>query len=514
VTKRVIIVGGGTAGWVAAAYLARMLCTDLASGVEITLIEAPDIRAIGVGEGTFPSIRKTLSRLGIDERLLFTEASATFKQGVRFENWLNGADRYYHLFQPAYRPEGLDLLPYWLLGEAGGQPWHAASNVQSYVVEAMRGPKLSGHEQYGGPLAYAYHFDAIAFAGVVRRHAIAQGVKHIADKVIGAPLTADGAIDRLLTEANGEITGDLYIDCTGFRAQLIGDAMGIPFKSRRKQLFVDRAVALQQDYADPGGPLPSCTIATAESAGWLWDIGLRHRRGVGYVYSSNHCTDEQAAEVLCRYAGVTESKANLRQLHFEAGYREVQWHRNCVAIGLSAGFIEPLEATGIGFAESASLILAAIFPWGGQMEVAAEQFNAAMCGRYANVVDFIKVHYSLSKRRDSDFWIDNCRPESIPDSLQARLERWRNRAPDFVDIDYGHDTFLDENWRQVIYGMGFETDLTERQGSLRYPQAARDGFSRIGGQIDKAMNHLPLHRDLIEEICAATGKHFLGKRAS
>ena len=506
-TKKIIIVGGGTAGWISAAYLARMLCADLADGIEITLIEAPDIGAIGVGEGTFPSICKTLSRLGIDERLVLSEASATFKQGIRFVDWARGDDEYYHLFQPAHRPEGLDLLPYWLLGEAGDRPWNAVRSVQGKVVDAMRGPKRADQEQYQGALAYAYHFDALAFGGVLRRHAIALGVRHLADKVIDVRLGADGAIESLLTEANGEVSGDLYIDCTGFNATLIGRAMGMPFISRRHELFVDRAVTLQQPYADPMAPIPSCTISKAESAGWIWDIGLRHRRGVGYVYSSDHITDEQAARSLRDYVRAPGSETELRLLKFEAGYRNVQWHRNCVAIGLSAGFIEPLEATGIGFAESAALLIAAIFPWNGQMEVAAAQFNAAMVRRYANVVEFIKAHYCLSQRRDSDFWIDNCRPETIPDSLKDRLERWQHRMPDFVDIDYGHDTFVEDNWRQVIYGMGFRTDLSARRGALRHYDAAREAFAGMDGSCRKALAFLPPHRDLIEQLCATGARH-------
>lgn len=499
--RQIIIVGGGTAGWVTAAYLAKMLGADLPGGIAITLIESPDIGAIGVGEGTFPSIRKTLARLDIDERLLFTQAGATFKQGVRFDNWIRGKDSYHHLFQPAHRPEGLDLLPYWLLGEAGGQGWNAVGNVQAHVVDAMLGPKQARHDPYGGPLSYAYHFDAVAFAGVLRRHAIGQGVTHVADTVLDVRLAADGGIASLVTQAHGEMRADLYIDCSGFRAQLIGQALGMPFLSRRRELFVDRAVALQHPYADPLAPLSSSTVATAEKAGWMWDIGLRHRRGIGYVYSSDHCSDEEAARSLCRYAGVKEGDVTLRQLRFEAGYRPVQWHRNCVAIGLSAGFIEPLEATGIGFAESASLVLAAIFPWSGQMDVAAAQFNAAMQRRYANVVDFIKVHYCLTQRRDSDFWIDNVRPETVPDSLRERLERWRYRLPDFVDIDYGHDTFIDENWRQVIYGMEFQTDLTARKQAFRHYDAARAAFATMATQVDRAKRLLPSHRSLVEHMC-------------
>lgn len=499
--KKVLIVGGGSAGWITAAYLARMLSADLPDGIDLTLVESPEIGAIGVGEGTFPSIQKTLSRIGLDESLLFQEADATFKQGIRFSNWLRGDDSYYHLFHPANTPDGLDLLPYWLLGEAGNVPWSAVANVQSRIVDAKKAPKPFVQNGPARSLAYAYHFNAVAFAGILKRHAVGMGVKHIADKILSVHLSEDGAIDRVQTEKNGAMRADLYIDCTGFSAELIGKALGMPFTSCRDQLFVDRAVVVQQPYPDPNTAIASCTEATACQAGWIWDIGLRHRRGVGYVYSSSHCSDEDAIGTLKAHLGLAGNGAEPRQIKFEAGYRKVQWHKNCVAIGLSAGFMEPLEATGIGFVESAALILAALFPWAGPQENAARQFNEKMDRRYCNVTDFIKLHYCLSQRRDSAFWIDNCDPRSIGDSLQARIENWRYRMPDFIDIDYGHDTFIEGNWRQVLYGMGFRTDLSARRGAYRYHEAARKAFAELERQAANAAKILPSHRDLVEEIC-------------
>ena len=497
--RKVLIVGGGSAGWITAAYLARRLSADLPGGIDLTLIESPDIDPIGVGEGTFPSIVNTLSRIGLDERLLFQEADATYKQGVSFVNWVRGNDNYYHLFQPANKPNGLDLLPYWLLGEAGDVPWSSVANIQSRIVEACKAPKQFTQEGPGRSLAYAYHFNAAAFAGVLQRHATGMGVKHIADTVVDVQLSADGAIHCVHTKKNGPIDADLYIDCSGFSARLIGKALGMPFTSYRHQLFTDRAVVVQQPHTDLQKPIPSCTYATACEAGWIWDIGLRSRRGVGYVYSSSHTSDESAIKQLKTYLGPAGASLEPRQIKFEAGYRRVQWHKNCVAIGLSAGFMEPLEATGLGLVESAAQTLAALFPWAGPLETAAHQFNKKMARRYDNVADFIKLHYCLSQRRDSEFWIDNCDPRSIPDSLQERLENWRYRTPDVIDIDYGHDTFIEGNWRQVLYGMRFHTDLSARRGAYRYHEAARKAFNDIEHQAGYAMSILPSHRDLVEE---------------
>ena len=499
-TKSVTIVGGGTAGWITAAYLARMLSTDLAGGVTIKLIESPDIGIIGVGEGTFPSIRKTLNRIGLDESRLFREANATFKQGVRFVNWRKDSDVYYHLFQPANKPRGLDLLPYWLLGAGGDKPWSAACNVQQRMVEAMLAPKLATHEDYAGPLAYAYHFDAVEFAAVLRRHAVGLGVVHLSDTVTQVRVSGDGAITSLLTHGHGVQTADLYIDCTGFRAQLIGEALKIPFTSRRDALFVDRAVAIQVPYERPDAPIASCTIATAQEAGWTWDIGLSSRRGLGYVYSSDHTSDDRAEALLRAHIGPAAATLNARVLKFEAGYRKVQWRKNCVAIGLSCGFIEPLEATGIGFAENAALVLAALFPWSGEMETSARQYNEIMAKRYENVIDFIKLHYCLTERRDTDFWRDNVEPASVSSGLRERLERWRYRMPDFLDVDYNHDTFIEGNWRQVLYGMGFFTDLSTRKGAYRYFDEARAEFAEIQRQADYGLTVMPSHRALIEQI--------------
>lgn len=504
-TKRVIIVGGGTAGWITAAYMARMLTHGLADGLQITLVESSDIGTIGVGEGTFPSIRKTLSRIGIDETDLIREANATFKQGIRFVDWRyspNGGrhHHYFHPFQFTSQTQGLDLLPYWLLGAAGSAGWDEVNTVQKDVADAALGPKFISHENYTGPLNYAYHFDAADFARLLRKTAVSLGVRHITDTVDEVRLTAEGAIDSIWTRENGSFSADLFIDCTGFRAQLIGEALGVPFKSYRSQLFTNRAVALQVPYDKPGSDIASHTIATAQEAGWTWDIGLSERRGIGYVYSSDHTSDERAEEVLRSYIGPAANDLTARVLKFEAGFRQTQWHKNCVAIGLSCGFIEPLEATGIGFAEIAALLVTNLFPWAGQYETSAKQFNEIMVKRYEHVVDFIKLHYCLSERRDSAFWRDNVAGSSVSADLSERLDRWRFRPPEFMDVDLNHDIFTEANWQYVLYGMGYHTDLTARAGTFRYYEEAKAAFAEVRRQADYAKTIMPRHRDLIEAV--------------
>jgi len=505
VQKKVVIVGGGTAGWITAAYLARVLSHGLPDGLKITLIESPDIGIIGVGEGTFPSIRKTFNRIELDEDSLVREASATFKQGIRFANWrgipnAEGEDSYFHPFQISSQHTSFDLLPYWLLGVAGDASWESAGNIQQRVVDARRAPKLITQPGHGGPLNYAYHFDAVELARLLRRKAISFGVTHLEGMVDQVVVGGNGYIERLVTREHGDLTADLYIDCTGFKAQLIGQAMGVPFQSVRSQIFANRAVALQVPYDQPGGPIESQTISTAQECGWTWDIGLTGRRGVGYVYSTDHTTDARAEQLLREYVGPAARSSDVRFLNFEAGCRRTQWKNNCVAIGLSAGFIEPLEATGIGYAEIASLILSNIFPWENNYDVCARQFNTMMSRRFDHVVDFIKLHYCLTQRTDTDFWRDNVRPETVSDDLKARLEQWRYRPPSFLDMDPNHDIFTEANWQYVLYGMGFKTDLSAQKGLYRYFDDAKAQFAEIRRQGDHAVSVLPKHRDLVEQV--------------
>ena len=292
--KQILIVGGGTAGWLTAGYLAKRLGADLPGGVAITLVESHDIGVLGVGEGTFPTIRRTLATIGIDEADLVRRCGATFKQGAKFVNWRNApgegaTDHYSHPFQVADASGGLELLPYWLLGEGGTENWDEVSNPQKKAADARRAPKLPSHEDYVGPLNYAFHFDAIALAGLLREQGIANGVRHLIDTVTQVSLDGDGAIDRVSTERNGSLTADLYIDCTGFRAELIGKAMNIPFRSCRDVLFCNRAVAAQLPYTGERDPI--AREAAANVAAHEIDLGTTGcgKMGFGLPSRASRC---------------------------------------------------------------------------------------------------------------------------------------------------------------------------------------------------------------------------------
>ncbi|QIG81898.1 tryptophan 7-halogenase [Sphingosinithalassobacter tenebrarum] len=500
--RNILIVGGGTAGWITAGYLAKMLGAERPGGVSVTLVESPDIGILGVGEGTFPTIRKTLARIGIDEADLIRRCDASFKQGAKFVHWqaepgTAASDHYLHGFQTADDQNGPELLPYWLLGMAGDARWDEAATPQKRAGDACRGPKLPSHSDFVGPLNYAYHFDAKALAVLLREQAIANSVRHIADTVSEVALSDDGAIAGVRTAENGVLTADLYIDCTGFRAELIGKALGQPWTSCRDTLFCDSAIAMQIPYDSPDAPIASYTVSTAQQSGWIWDIALGSRRGVGHVFSSAH-TDADAAEAALRaYAGPAGEKLETRSFRFDAGYRETNWHKNCVAIGLSSGFFEPLEATGIVFSEIAAQLVANLFPWGGDFETSARQYNANLRARYERARDFIKMHYFLSQRRDSDFWRDNVRPETTPDSLMELLDRWRFRPPNELDFDPNIDIFGAPSWQYVLYGMGWKTDLSAKAPVFRLGNEARAAFATIRQHGDYALQQLPTNRDLL-----------------
>jgi tryptophan 7-halogenase len=508
----ILIVGGGTAGWLTAAFLARQLGTAH-GGVRITLVESSDIGIIGVGEGTFPSIRGTLSAIGIGEAEFLDACSATYKQGIRFEHWVRppgaaGADHYFHPFsQPSQRPGAPELLPYWLMGEAGqGRAFAEAVTLQKAVADARHGPKRASDGDFLGPLNYAYHFDAGRFAALLAEHGQALGVKRVIATVDRVDLDEQGAIAAVHTKEAGPLTAGLYVDCSGFRARLIGEALDSPFKSLNDVLFVDRALAMQVPYARPDAPIASYTIASAQDHGWIWDIGLQERRGIGHVYSSRHCDDEEAERALRRYIGPASDTLTPRKLVLDVGYRETQWVKNCVAVGLSGGFLEPLESSGIGLIETAAYLIGQLFPFNGDIAPVAKHFNAFMKERYARIVDFIKLHYGLTQRTDTAFWRDNADPASFTDTLKEKLAMWRCRPPQRLDFITDVEMYLPASWQYVLYGMEFKTQLGTGAAALMRSEEARKEFATIAQLGAHALRDLPPHRVLIEQLLARTGK--------
>lgn len=493
---RIVILGGGTAGWLAAAYLSRTLGLG-----EVTLVESGDIGTIGVGEGTFPTIRSTLAGLGIGEAEFLEGADATFKQGVLFDGWATGADSYFHPFNAPIGGEGEPLLPHWIADGGPGRPsWADAVTVQEHLIRAGRAPKRRQDPDFSGPMNYAYHFDAARFAAFLRAISVQSGVVRLEGTVASVEHRPDGDVAALLLEDGRRVEGDIFLDCSGFRSLLVGQAMGSAVTSCADVLFNDRALAIQVPYASAQEPIRPYTLATAHDAGWTWDIGLSGRRGVGYVYSSRHSSGEQAEATLRRYLGDAAAGIEARELRFETGYRERQWVGNCIAVGLSAGFFEPLESTGIMLIEVALRLIGELLVPGPRAarEAAARQFNAHMAARFARIVRFLKLHYCITRRTDTAYWRDNADPASVPDDLRDLLEQWRHRPPSRFDFTVDLESFLPPSYQYILYGMGFDTQLAA--GAARYPGAgeAREAFARVAAARGPAAANLPDHRTLLE----------------
>jgi flavin-dependent dehydrogenase len=512
-SRRIVIVGGGTAGWLTAAYLSRALpSSESPDGWAITLVESAEIGTIGVGEGSFPSLRSTLATLGRSEAEFLRASDATFKQGVRFVGWAGGptpgssADDYFHPFNLPFGGDSPGLLPYWLDSAADpARPAYAdAVTTQERLIRAGKGPKRRSDPDFSGPMNYAYHFDAGKLATWLREVATTNGVTRMEGTVATVARGEDGDI-AALTLAGGEtIGGEFFIDCSGFRALLIGDALGAPFRSVEDVLFNDRAIAMQVPDESPDQPIAPYTRATAHEAGWIWDIGLPTRRGTGCVYSSRHMSDDEAQQVIRRYAGAQGATLNTRLLQFRTGYRERQWIGNTVAIGLSAGFFEPLESTGIMLIEVAARMVADMLR--GPVDKpalagAARTFNRHMAARFEAIVEFLKLHYCVSRRADTAYWRDNTDPASWPEGLRDKIAQWRHRLPSRFDFVVDVETFLPPSWAYILHGLGFET-AAGRGAIAADPAQAREAiaaFGKVRQSAAQAVQALPDHRSLIDQ---------------
>lgn len=447
--RRIVVVGGGTAGWLAACRIAA--AADPATGLSVTLVESPDVPTIGVGEGTWPTMRGTLAKIGIDEGAFLRAADASFKQGSRFDGWRTGAadDRYYHPFTAPADLPAADLVRDWRAGSFAdhvcAQPWVCADDLA---------PRQRAMPSYAGALNYAYHLDAAKLADLLRTTATGRwGVGHVRDHVTGVEAAANGDIAAVVTRQSGRIAGDLFLDCTGHAALLIGGHYGVGTIDRTDVLFNDRALAVQVPVA-PDSPIASQTNATAHDAGWIWDIGLAHRRGVGCVYASDFLSDDAAAVTLAGYLGSDPAALSIRQLRFRSAHRERFWQGNCLAIGLSAGFLEPLEASAIVLIELSIDALLDGFPADrAAMAAHARRFNALFRYRWDRIVDFLKLHYVPSVR-DTPYWLAHRDPASIPDSLRDLLTLWRTQPPSPADFAHAHEIFPAASYQYVLYGMG------------------------------------------------------------
>ena len=513
--RSICIVGGGTAGWLTAGIIAARHRSESGRGLQITLVESETIGIIGVGEGTWPTMRSTLKKMGISETDFFRDCNASFKQGAKFTGWVTGQpnDFYYH---PLMLPEGfpgLDLAPFWTKysdEHANAPSFSDAVCFQEAVCERGLAPKLITSPEYAGVANYAYHLDAGRFAGFIRDHCIKNlGVRHVIDDVTGVIHNESGDIDSVETSKSGRLGADLFIDASGFRSLLLGQALEVPFKDCSDVLFIDRALAVQVPYDEPQSDIVPHTVSTAQKHGWIWDIGLQSRRGVGYVFSSNHVATDTALEELRAYIGDRLADGSSghrdlqpREIKIVSGHRQTFWKRNCVAVGLAGGFLEPLESSALVLIELSAEMISAMMPATREtMDIVARRFNETTHYRWDRIIEFLKLHYILSQRTDSKFWNDNRDPATIPHSLQEQIELWRHRAPGDQDFSSNSEMFPAASYQYVLFGMGFRMDV----GNLplqRGMDNAQRAFTQNAALKAKWTQVLPKNRDLINKIKA------------
>lgn len=519
--QHIVIVGGGASGWLMANYLGQRF---VGSRVKVTIIESPDVPTIGVGEGTVPALKQAMRRFGIAEQTLIQQADATFKQGICFRQWRkphpNGdMHHYYHPFD-VLTAEQHALLRQHLQSAAHvahETAFVAASNLHQSALDAIsiqgvicdhhRAPKTASQPDYQGVVDYAYHFDAAKFGAILKHNALQKYdvllVTATVQQVIRQP---SGGIAQLLTDKAGAVSADLFIDCTGFHALLIGQHLDVPFVDQSHILPVDHALAMQVPATSD--MLPSCTGATAQDAGWIWDIALQQRRGVGYVYSSAHQSHHDAEQRLRTYIGAAADGLTCRRIPMRVGYRQVSWQHNCVAIGLAQGFVEPLEATALLMTDLAALLFTERLPMQmSHMAVVRDDFNRTMQHGWQRVLEFIKLHYLLSDRDDSDFWHDVRHGDTVPTALTQRLALWHDRLPNTFDFASRFDVFNLDNYLYVLYGMNFQSRdpmLGAHYSSAQWQQL-RQRQQQLRQAQQLALTQLPSHRALIRQLRGHSG---------
>ncbi len=496
--RSVTIVGGGTAGWMTAAILSQWL-----SQVEIKLVESEEIGTIGVGEATIPHIRNYLPLAGIDPLKMISESKATFKLGIQFVDWGAPGETYIHGFGKIGR-DMLWLHPHQLWLAAAKRAPESIKHFDHYSINCAASLKnrfaFPDPRNRNSPLAdldYAYHFDASLFARFLRSESEARGVTRVEGRIVDVVTNAEsGFVEKVRLTDGREVSGDLFVDCSGMRALLIGDALGIEYEDWNQWLLCNRAMAVP---CASVSPLTPYTRSTARKAGWQWRIPLQHRIGNGYVYSADLISDEEVAETLLANLD-GEALADPRPVRFRPGRRLKAWEKNVIAIGLSSGFLEPLESTSIHLIQTGIHRLLAMFPSTGFSEADIDEYNRQARYEFEDVRDFIIAHYKVTRRTGDPFW-DHVRTMDVPDSLNERFDLFRSSGRFFKHG--AAELFAEESWVQVLIGQGLEMQPDPVTQFVPVEEIA--GFLEdIEDVISDVADKLPDHGEFVSRLPAAT----------
>jgi Uncharacterized protein conserved in archaea len=496
--RKLVIVGGGTAGWIAAAAFARLLGQRL----EIELVESEAIGTVGVGEATIPQIIRLNAILGLDENEFLKATAGTFKLGIEFVDWGSKGSRYLHTFGDTGMNLGnVAFHHYWrrsTFAEPAPDPkglWHYS--LHQLAADQARFGKLDrvGNTSMTG-LAYAYHFDASRYALFLRAYAEGRGVTRTEGIVESVQRDGEsGDITAITLQGGKRVAGDFFIDCTGFRSLLLGGELGVAYEDWSQWLPCDRALAV------PSERLPTIvpyTRATAKDAGWQWRIPLQHRTGNGHVYSSGFISDHDAADTLL--AGLdTKPLGDPRPIRFTTGRRAAFWAHNCAAIGLSSGFLEPLESTSIHLIQSHVSRLIQLFPRSADSAAMREEYNRRCAAEFAQIRDFLILHYHRTDREDTEFW-RYCKHMAVPDSLTHKLELFAASGRVGRDVD---DLFRDASWVQVMLGQGIMPADYDPMADQPGDAQLAEFLANLRTIIERGVASLPTHEEYLARHCPA-----------
>ncbi|HEX6376083.1 MAG TPA: tryptophan halogenase family protein [Allosphingosinicella sp.] len=514
-TRSVLIVGGGTAGWMTASYLIKAF-PDL----KVSVVESERIGTIGVGEATFSTIKVFLDFLELKESDWMSDCNATYKLAVKFVDWQDGPGHFYHPFQRYETVEGFNLGEWWLRVRPE-QNFDEACFTIPALCEAKSSPRfLDGRvfdervrdffdddkgarvlTEHRAQYPYAYHFDALLFAKFLEGYATARGVHHLTDDVVDVRLGEDGAIAGIETRNHGELQADLYIDCSGFRGLLLNQALGEPFIPFGDYLLNDAAIGLQVPSDIERDGIDPYTTAHALTCGWAWTTPLYSRNGKGYVYSTRFITPEAAEEELRAYIGPGAEGCRANHIKMRIGRARNSWVKNCVAVGLSSGFVEPLESAGIFFIQHNIEELVAHFPGAEIDERAVRNFNRIVGNCIDGVRDFLVLHYRAAGRTDTPFW-RAVREAPAPPSLTERLELWKSRLPNAKSIEPNYHGFEAYSYSVIILGMGYGAREPHPALARRDVDQAKQVFGQVREQARDLVSRLPSQREYLAQMRA------------
>ncbi len=492
-----VVLGGGTAGWMAACLLARKWPQH-----RVTVVESPEIGIIGVGEGSTPQLRAFFKTLGIAEADWMPRCNATYKNGIRFDGWSEraGFGTYFHPFQTVLDPHTDQSFFFNALARRTGRDVSAHPDrffLSATLAANRQGPIPEHHFPFD--IAYGYHFDAHLVGAMLRDHGVdVLGITHLARTVKQVVIANDGQVSHLMAEDDEQISGDFFIDCSGFRSTILQQALGERFLSFKSNLFNDRAVAIPT--ANEAGVIPCETRATALSAGWAWRIPLTNRAGNGYVYSSDHASADQAETELRAHLGTLDDPAQARHLTMKVGRVERSWVKNCLAVGLSQGFIEPLEATALHIVQATVEGFIEAFDAGVFTGTHAATFNDQIAARYDGIRDYIVAHYRLNGRTDSAYWRDNATNQNLSDNLKAMMTCWftgEDIGAEIARLNIGH-YYAPLSWHCLFAGYGtFPADAKLRPAEAGLPVA---NLTEVDDFITRCATNFPSHDVLLQRL--------------